>query len=257
MDEMERMYRRQKENPNYKKLLKYCPVVGIWDDHDFGANDVGKNYPQKVASQQLMLNFIGEPQNTNRRKQQGVYTNYIYGQQGQQINLILLDTRYHRDDPGPDADMLGEEQWQWLKQCLNNNSSELTIIGSGIQFASGPTFFEGWLNFPQSLERMKRLIAESGRKHVFFISGDRHLSEICKTENPPSYPIFDFTSSGLSHSNFFMKNYQNSNRISPLNCQRNFGIIRIDWKQKKIVLESRGLKNVLAFRYELAFRDME
>ena len=258
MDEMARMYQRQLQNRNYKKLLAACKVVGIWDDHDYGANDVGKNYPEKETSQQLMLDFIGEPQNTVRRQQKGVYTTYDYGTTGEKLKLILLDTRYHRDNPGSDADMLGEEQWKWLENTLNTDDADVTIIGSGIQFASGPTFFEGWLNFPKSLERLKKMIANSKKKHIIFISGDRHLSEICRTDNLPSYPIYDFTSSGLTHSNFFMKNsYENSNRISPLNVKKNFGIIKIDWTLKKLILESRGKNNQLFFSKEIGFGEIE
>ena len=34
-------------------LYREGPVDYVWDDHDFGANDIGKDYPMKKESQQL------------------------------------------------------------------------------------------------------------------------------------------------------------------------------------------------------------
>lgn len=257
MDEMERMYNRQKENKNYKKFLNYCPIIGTWDDHDFGTNDIGKNYSEKKASQQLHLDFFNVPKSSSRRKQEGVYTSYDLGEGEKTIKIILLDTRYFRDDPGPESDMLGVAQWNWLENTLQSNKAALTIIGTSVQFAAAKNGFEGWLNFPVSYQRLKKTIKESGNKHVFFISGDRHLSEISKTSEDLSYPLYDFTSSGLTHSNFMMKNYENANRVGPLCVSQNFGLIEIDWENKNINLESRGKGNYLYFKYVISFKELE
>jgi len=42
-------YDAQQARPEYRALLAQCPVIGIWDDHDYGANDAGKPAGRKVG----------------------------------------------------------------------------------------------------------------------------------------------------------------------------------------------------------------
>ena len=58
-----------------------------------------------------------------------------------------------------------------------------------------------------------------------FISGDRHLTEISKLSlDSLPYPLYDFTSSGLTHSYLGVKE-NNKHRISKLSGETNFGLI--------------------------------
>lgn len=49
------------------------------------------------------------------------------------LQVILLDTRYHRDPVFSDGTVLGEAQWRWLEAELKGPESEVTIIASSIQ----------------------------------------------------------------------------------------------------------------------------
>ncbi len=62
-------YQVVKSNPDYARIRSQCEVVGTWDDHDYGANDAGKEFPQKQASQQEFLNFLDVPLDSPRRQQ--------------------------------------------------------------------------------------------------------------------------------------------------------------------------------------------
>jgi len=46
-------------------------VLGMWDDHDFGINDGGMNFKSKDQNREIFLNFLEEPQDSDRRKQKG------------------------------------------------------------------------------------------------------------------------------------------------------------------------------------------
>ncbi|MBW7937244.1 MAG: alkaline phosphatase family protein, partial [Flavobacteriales bacterium] len=105
METLAKKYNKQLSKVPYVEFLKKVPVVGIWDDHDFGANNADKTYPMKEQSQQLFLDFIGEPLHSARRDQKGIYTSYTFGETGKQIKFILLDVRYLRDQPGENADI--------------------------------------------------------------------------------------------------------------------------------------------------------
>ena len=39
------------ESPRYTALRETCPVLGTWDDHDYGKNDAGVEFAAKAESQ--------------------------------------------------------------------------------------------------------------------------------------------------------------------------------------------------------------
>ena len=60
-----------------------------------------------------------------------------------------------------------------------------------------------------------------------------------------SYPLIDFTSSGLTHSYTKFHGETNKFRIGNVVSQKSFGILRFDLKNKKVLMQMRGENNVL------------
>jgi alkaline phosphatase D len=235
LPDLSRRYQTEKDKPDYKQLREQCRVIGVWDDNDYGVSDGGKENRNKVACQQLLLDFLDEPPDSSRRKQAGVYTAYTFGPAGKRVKIILLDGRYYRDGPGRNADMLGAEQWQWLEQQLSGSDADVNLIGSGIQVIASEHPFEKWADFPASRARLFDLVAKSGARNVIFLSGDRHLGEISRLNDPRiAQPIYDITSSGMTHhakDNFFHSFTHETNRYR---CgsnfvDLNFGFIQFNW----------------------------
>ncbi len=249
---IEGKYRRQFEATEYKAFREAVPIVGTWDDHDFGENDAGSWYPLRAETQQLALDFFEEPEGTVRRRQEGIYTSYLFGPEGKQVQLILLDTRYHMTRPGPEGDLLGEEQWNWLASELRGDDPQVTIIGTSIQFVAEDQGYEKWANFPKSRARMQELITGSGREGVIFISGDRHLHELsCWRSEALAYPLYDLTSSGLTHTWETFPGEPNRWRLAGPSTRRGFGIVRLDWSKTPVLisLEIQGLDGSLVLTH--------
>jgi alkaline phosphatase D len=65
------------EDPFYKNMISQegLNVIGVWDDHDYGANNGDRDLKWKYQVRDIFLNFIGEPQDTIRRfeKHRGIY----------------------------------------------------------------------------------------------------------------------------------------------------------------------------------------
>ncbi|KAJ9541929.1 hypothetical protein OSB04_028435 [Centaurea solstitialis] len=270
-DQMISNYHIAKTNHGYSRLRNISKVIGTWDDHDYGLNDAGKEFPHKHTNQRLMLDFLDEPHHSPRRKQAGVYASYTFGPQGRQIKVILLDTRYHRDPLRSDGTILGTAQWAWLEKELNGGPSAITIIGSSIQVLSnlsactGPLFYlESWGRFPSERKRLFNLISDSKRDGVFFISGDVHFGEITRFDCATGYPLYDITSSGLTQAvekvipsflhfvlQFLAWFTPTTVRVMNNNCkhksctygQPNFGVIEVDWDVNPVRLrfEVRGV----------------
>jgi alkaline phosphatase D len=235
LPDLKRRYDLQKNSPAYKGLREHCRIVGVWDDNDYGMSDGGKENPHKVESQKLLLDFLDEPADSQRRRQPGVYASYLFGSLGQRVRIILLDCRYNRERPGAKSDMLGADQWRWLEQQLNAGDGEVTLIGSSIQVIAEEHPFEKWASFPQSRKRLLDLVASSKARNVIFLSGDRHLGEISRLTDPRfPYPLYDITSSGLTHhaEDSWLHSFtheMNRYRVGTNFVGLNFGVIEFDW----------------------------
>ncbi|XP_059459506.1 uncharacterized protein LOC132189046 isoform X2 [Corylus avellana] len=216
--EMEFKYKKARTNPGYSRLRERTKVIGTWDDHDYGLNDAGKEFSGKINNQRLLLDFLDEPQDSPRRKQDGVYASYTFGPVGRQVKVI-----------------------------------------SNLSAATGPLFsFESWGRFPKERDHLFKLIADSKRDGVFFISGDVHFGEITRYDCATGYPLYDITSSGLTKAveetvppalhriiRFVARLTPSPLRVMDQNCryssctygQPNFGAIEIDWDATPMTLK--------------------
>jgi alkaline phosphatase D len=230
IEKMRALYDAQRAKPEYAKLLGATRVVGTWDDHDFGVNDGGREYPRRAESQQAFLDFVGEPKDSARRSQAGIYTSYVLGEDPHSAKVILLDERYHRDEPGPDADVLGEEQWRWLESELGHSKSSVHLIGSSTQIISEEHRYEKWADFPRAKRRLFELFAKTGAPGIVVLSGDRHMAELsCLRSTAVPYPLWEITSSGLTHCWAKGTREPNAHRVGEVLAELNFGLIEIDW----------------------------
>ena len=200
-------------------------VMATWDDHDYGRNDGGKDWERKRDAKKAFQEFWG-----GEERGDGVYSSRDFGPEGKRVRVILLDTRFNRDEPGPAADILGSRQWQWLEEELGKTGADLIVLGSSIQVLPSQHRFEKWGNFPKAKERLFRLIRDSGAR-VILVSGDRHHAEISKLpDSPAGYPLYEVTSSGLTEKST-IRDEANDLRMGEVFAGRNFGVLEIDWAQ--------------------------
>src|SRR5688572_12425490 len=95
---MQQRYDELAAAAEFQRLVAQAELLATWDDHDYGANDAGKYYPQKDASRTIFLDFWNEPADSPRRQHAGVYTSYLYAGDAHTLQIILLDTRTFRDN---------------------------------------------------------------------------------------------------------------------------------------------------------------
>ncbi len=252
---------RYAEFRNVQALQEFrqrTPHLAVWDDHDFGDDDVGADYQLKALSQQMFCDEWAEPVDSPRRTRSGIYEAYRIDSAGRSVQILMLDLRFNRTplradptqqkgygamvmqaklsgkpmtgwylpNPDPQATLLGEEQWAWLAQRLAE-PADLRIIGSSVQFAADGTGWEGWANFPQERERLTRLISAQRANGVVFVSGDMHYGELSSWPVKGGYPLWDLTSSGLTE--VWDIPTPNRQRESGVVAETNFGLLEIMW----------------------------
>ncbi len=245
--------------PGFTKLRRQIPLLATWDDHDFGRNNAGVEYPKKKESQQVFLDFMREPKDSPRRQQEGVYSAEVFGPVGKRVQIILLDTRYFRSpliedkspnrkmpnlpDMHPESTILGKTQWRWLEGQLSQ-PAELRLLVSSIQVIAQNHGGEKWMNFPLERERLFKLIRDTKADGVVILSGDRHLAELSVMDGGVGYPIFDLTSSGLNRGRKEWRYPEPSqHRVQYMNVGDNFGVIEVDWeKTPRVSLQIRDIE---------------
>lgn len=228
------------------------PIIAVWDDHDYGVNDGGSEYPMKKESQQVFLDFFGIPADAPVRKREGIYRQVVVGPPGRRVQFICLDTRFHRSPlasipkpervkgagpyrPGDDreATMLGPAQWEWLAKVLRQ-PADLRIMLSSIQVASTEHGWEHWGNFPAERARLLKTLRESEATGVIVVSGDRHSAEISMIpagDEALAYPLFDLTASSFNQPKRVDEDEEpNRHRFGTRFHGANFGSIEIDWE---------------------------
>ena len=66
-------YARLAADPGYRRLSGISPVLATWDDHDYGENDAGAEYPMKQQSERIFLDFFGVPPGAPAPLRPGIY----------------------------------------------------------------------------------------------------------------------------------------------------------------------------------------
>jgi len=265
MELMAEKYKHQKSDSGYQLLLKSrAEIIGTWDDHDYGVNDGGINYSKKEESKLLFLDFLDIDEDNPVVKRDGVYQSYNYDFGDNMVKIILLDTRYFRDTiyrdpitraylPNETGDILGEDQWTWLEKELQSSEAELNIIGSSIQVIPDEQIYEKWANLPKARTRLFDLLKKYPDKKAVFLSGDRHIAEISQIslENL-DYPLYDITSSGLTHTWARKEPEANRYRISDFIVALNYGVIIIEWDDNgkhKVKVQLKGEEDSLLYEF--------
>ncbi len=273
MSVLEKKYQKLADKPEFKRLCKNTRVLATWDDHDYGENDAGKEYPFKVASKQIFLDFWNEPKDSERRKHPGIYHLENFSAFGKNIQVILLDTRTFRDQliekkdsvqyknayqptSSPDSTFLGAAQWRWLEKQFKNKA-DIRIIASSNQFSHEYNGWESWTNVPHERQKMLDLIEQTKAEGVLFLSGDVHWGELSvEPATTTRYPIYDITSSGLTQN--WDSTEENKNRIAHVVRKNNFGLREIyPGKKTKIIFKIVNKYNQTELHHEISLQDLK
>ncbi len=253
MAEMKRIYGKLLAEPGFQKVKAMCPILATWDDHDYGKNDAGQEYPKREESQQILLDTFDYPKDSPLRTQKGVYHSKIFGPADKSVQVLMLDTRYHRStltkrgkfipNLGPyipttdkTTTVLGEEQWKWLEGELKK-PAKIRLFVSSIQVVSEDHGWEKWMNTPHERDRLFKLLKDTGAEGVIVLSGDRHHAELSVMDAGLGYPLYDLTASGFNFGNQKWRLPElNKHRVAVQFWNNNFGAILIDWSKEDPLL---------------------
>ena len=198
------LYNKLSNLEEYKKLSATTDILGTYDDLDYGIVRGNRDFADKEYSKNRFLDFLEVPQgdgDPRREVGKGIYSTYIYGNGDKSFRLIVLDTRFHKSNGIFKKDMLGEEQWEWLENVLENDNEVFTFIISATPILPFKRILnEGW--YSESRKRLFKLLGRVNKNGIVFLSGGTKFAQISKTScvlPGVNYNLYEITSSGLSN----------------------------------------------------------
>ena len=268
MQELKAKYDKQWATSGMQTMLANTLTIGIWDDHDFGENDAGSEYPQKEASRQIMLDYFNVPKDSPRRTRvDGIYTSHVLTQADMTVQIILPDLRWNRsplesvgrlkymlskapNDLGPyipskdeATTMLGETQWQWLEQQLQQ-PADVRVLATSLQFLPEFSGWESWANLPHERQRFLALLDKYQIDNLVIVSGDTHWSEFSQITRNNQKLLWEMTASGLTEE---WKNVSpNQHRVGESYAKANYGVIELSGKQLTMSIKNVSGNTVMS-----------
>lgn len=239
---MRRRWAEDRALPELQPLLGATHHYAIWDDHDYGPNDSDRSFRLREESLRVFQDYWLNP-TYGTEETPGVFTRFEWGD----VEFFLLDDRYHRSPnrmpPGPGKQMFGEPQMRWLKEGLANSRATFKVVVGGNQFWNPIVNYEAFGLFPEEQRELLEFLKEARVEGVFFVSGDRHHTELIRRVEPGLYPLYDFTSSPLTasaHRN--EREADNPARVpGTWVTERNFGLLEVSGPLEDRVLTLRTL----------------
>lgn len=281
-------YAQLAAQPGFRRLCERTQVLAMWDDHDFGEDDAGGDFPMKEISRQIFCDFWNVRADSSRRTRDGIYDAVVFESGGKRLQVIIPDLRFNRtplrrrqlgdmpykawarlfeNDPSgvpgpyernPDlaATMLGRAQWRWLEQQLAQ-PADVRIFASSVQVVADFPGWEGWSNFAVDQQRLLQTIRRHRANGLFCISGDMHYAEVSHLDLNTPYPLWDFTSSGLTE--VWATPTPNALRVGGVLAEPNFGLLTLDWRAPggpSVRFEARDQQGRSCFEQHVRIADL-
>ena len=178
------------------KTSKLIPILAIWDDHDYGMNNGHGDFKYKKDMTKLFRDFFPLPA-AHPYLSKGPGISFALKTKSQ--NFLFTDGRSFQSPPADETPSLwGKEQEAWLLKNLSKNPS---WIISGVQMLGRHHSFESFeTGFPKNFKMMMSRIMKA-KSPVFFLSGDRHLSELLQIDKTKEtwarYNTYELTTSPI------------------------------------------------------------
>lgn len=236
--------------PVLQNFWKSMPQFAIWDDHDFGPNDIGKNYILKDVSREIWKKYWCNP--SYGENGQGIYTMMSWGD----ADIFLTDDRWFRSVnnmkdsvdgfPNIEKQMLGEQQMEWLKNSLLFSTATFKIIAMGSQVLNPVSPYERLQDFPAEYDELMNFIKDNKINGILFLTGDRHHSEIIKVDRPGTYSLYDITVSPLTSGTHTFGGPEKNNpyRVLGIDEKQNYAKFSFSGKrgERKLTVNFYGIK---------------
>ncbi|MBI4755992.1 MAG: alkaline phosphatase D family protein [Betaproteobacteria bacterium] len=255
---MARRWRHDRALPELQPLARTGHHFAIWDDHDYGPNDASSAWQFKGEALSLFRRYWANP-SYGLPGVPGIFTVVSFND----VDFFLLDDRWHRDRDrlqAPAKTMLGAAQLRWLQNALLSSNARFKVIANGSQMLGEGSRGEGWHHFPEERGAFLEWLAGARVDGVLFLSGDRHFTELTRSERPGNYPLFELTCSPLTAGSWMPEGEARRPNVVPgtLVGERNFCRLEFSGpgKVRQLVIKSFNARGEELWRQEIRAEEL-
>lgn len=191
-------YSHYRLDKDLRDLHQQYPIIAIWDDHETANNSwtggAGNHDPategdwsvRMAGGKQAYLEWM--PVRENPSDTDRIYRTINYGDL---VNFYMLDTRLEgREEQvtatsselnNPNRTIMGNTQFDWLKNELSNSSTRWNILGQQVMMAplkalGLPLNMDQWDGYPAERNKLFNFILDSNIQNIVVLTGDIHTS---------------------------------------------------------------------------------
>lgn len=263
MDDMLEAYDVLNRFRGPKVLRRQSAVMSMWNRTDYAIDgQAGTNNPLKYAVRNHFLTFWREPISSPRMFQEhGIAKAVVFGEAPQRVQVIMLDGRWNRDPltrvgwverlkraldseqgpylPNPSATLLGDAQWQWLAEQLQE-PAEVRVLMSATPFFAPVNGYDSWAMYATEQQRLVEMLQQLQPQGLVLATGDRGFGELAKIDDVLSYPLWQVTSGYLSSAS--EAPYRFEQRHGEAFEQARYGQIEVRWQDTpELILSLRDV----------------
>ena len=181
-------------------LYREVPVVYMWDDHDYGANNSDGTSPARRAARSTYRRYVPHYPLPAGTGDAPIYQSFRVGR----VYFIVTDGRSERsprENPDDAAKtMLGAEQKRWLERELLHaaETAPLVVWLQGVPWIGSPDAgADAWWGYSTERRELANFIADHRIRNLLMLSGDVHMVAIddgrstrYADDGSPGFPVF-------------------------------------------------------------------
>lgn len=234
-------------------LRRQSAVMSVWGRNDYRMNgNAGRENPIKYAVRNHFLTFWREPISSPRMFQDhGIAKSVIFGNAPQRVQVIVLDGRWNRDPlplkgwfdrlqssfnpnqgpylANPAGQLLGEEQWQWLRDQLQK-PAEVRLLMSATPFFAPANGYDSWAMYAQEQQRLTEMLQTIQPQGLVLAVGDRKFGELSRLQDVLPYPLWQISGGSLSAPGDAP--YDSQWRVDNATEESRYGQVEVLWQQQ-------------------------
>ncbi len=178
-----------------RSMMERIPIYGVWDDHDFGYNDlVGADHDEKHLQKKGFLDYWPNPDPlenpapglSREEKRFGLTSHFRYGN----VDFYLLDDRFYRTDVSGQDVVYSTAMIDKVIQDIQSRPGKIKVLIGGSVFSNDQHGSHGYGKASYDDERdyffarLRDEIKNNTIKGLIFLSGDIHGHEVNQVKLP-------------------------------------------------------------------------
>ncbi|MCB9234867.1 MAG: alkaline phosphatase family protein [Bacteroidia bacterium] len=191
---MMRRWIQNRKTRQMDELMRSRIHYNIWDDHDYGPDNCYSDWGHGDWAMEINGKFWHNPY-YGTEEAPGNYCNFRY----RDAEFFLLDNRRFRTpENSENPAMYGQAQMKWLQEKLKASTARFKFISGGSQMTSPILKGENYAGYPTEQAQMLDFLKKENITGIILLTGDKHFTELIKTERAGTYPIYELTCSPIT-----------------------------------------------------------